>query len=73
MEINELEMVGCLCGAFQHSSVLSLLLSCLETCAVFSKFSFHSACCLLDFLAILGTFLRKRKLVLCFLHPFKGW
>jgi len=50
MEINELQMVGCLYGAFQHSSVLSLLLSCLETRAVFSKCSFPSARSLLDFL-----------------------
>lgn len=48
LEINELEMRGCLYRAFQRSSVLGLLLSCQETCAVFSQLSFHSAHYLLD-------------------------
>lgn len=61
-----------MCGAFQHLSVLSLLLSCLETCAVLCRFNFLSVHYLLDFFAILGT-LRKKELVLCFLQPFKGW
>lgn len=52
--------------------VSSLLLSCLETCAVLYRFSFLSVHYLLDFFAIIGT-LRKKKLVLCFLQTFKGW
>ena len=50
IERKELEMGGCLYQAFQHSSLLSLFSSCLEMCAVFSEFSFHSEHSLLEFL-----------------------